>query len=335
MLRVCTKKFAVITLSFAFIANACQFGDDGVSLGEGPAVCGNGLRESGEGCDDGNRVTGDGCSAACAVEGAGAVCGNGTKEAGEGCDDGNTRDGDGCSKACEVETSRPVCGNNVKETGEGCDDGNTRDGDGCSAACTIESPANCTTVPNMGCPAGQTCDVNSNDGTKYCRPAGTKVAEGMCTSAEQCGAGLFCMPHADGKSYCKRWCTQDSQCNGDWSRCTFDLGQLIGPEFAGHKLCTFACDPVNGTGCPGTLGCRVVPNAGGAFTECGAAGASSGACQKDSDCLSGMVCLNSGGVRQCAEYCVIGGVNTCPAGFSCTRPATALDVGPIEYGVCY
>lgn len=35
------------------------------------AVCGNGLKETGEGCDDGNTVAGDGCSAGCAVESGG------------------------------------------------------------------------------------------------------------------------------------------------------------------------------------------------------------------------------------------------------------------------
>jgi cysteine-rich repeat protein len=33
-----------------------------------PAVCGNGMRETGERCDDGNTEAGDGCSAGCQIE---------------------------------------------------------------------------------------------------------------------------------------------------------------------------------------------------------------------------------------------------------------------------
>ncbi len=33
-----------------------------------PPVCGNGVRETGEGCDDGNAQNGDGCSGACSIE---------------------------------------------------------------------------------------------------------------------------------------------------------------------------------------------------------------------------------------------------------------------------
>jgi cysteine-rich repeat protein len=38
------------------------------------AVCGNGVREGGEGCDDGNGLDGDGCNSACAVEAPPAEC---------------------------------------------------------------------------------------------------------------------------------------------------------------------------------------------------------------------------------------------------------------------
>jgi len=49
----------------------CKEGNTRVTVGSvpPPAVCGNGVRESGEGCDDGNTTSGDGCSSGCQREG--------------------------------------------------------------------------------------------------------------------------------------------------------------------------------------------------------------------------------------------------------------------------
>jgi cysteine-rich repeat protein len=42
--------------------------DLNLQLSVSPAICGNGILESGEQCDDGNRVSGDGCSSSCKLE---------------------------------------------------------------------------------------------------------------------------------------------------------------------------------------------------------------------------------------------------------------------------
>jgi len=80
---------------------------------------------------------------ACATS---AVCGNGIRELGEGCDDGNTGACDGCSPTCEVEG----CGNGTIECGEECDDGpsNGGPGDPCDAGCHIVQGGNTIFVPS-------------------------------------------------------------------------------------------------------------------------------------------------------------------------------------------
>jgi cysteine-rich repeat protein len=132
-------------------------------FGEAPpaSVCGNGVKEFGEGCDDGNTNDGDGCSSHCQVEPYWncdptgkkcthqVVCGDGMLEAPEACDDGNTTSGDGCASDCTVECGwecpagmncrAAMCGDGLVAGKEQCDDGNTTDGDGCSANCTLET----------------------------------------------------------------------------------------------------------------------------------------------------------------------------------------------------
>src|SRR6185436_13302175 len=81
-----------------------------------PAICGDGVLQTGEECDDGNATPGDGCSGLCTIEPGYTcptpgqpciytvtqVCGNGQIEGQEQCDDGNKNDGDGCSAGCQV-----------------------------------------------------------------------------------------------------------------------------------------------------------------------------------------------------------------------------------------
>ncbi|MBU0458696.1 DUF4215 domain-containing protein [Patescibacteria group bacterium] len=78
---------------------------------------------------------------------AGPVCGNGIKESGEGCDDGNARSGDGCNVACKNETAIVSCGDNIISVGEDCDDGNLKNGDGCSSKCKKEAVESSSALP--------------------------------------------------------------------------------------------------------------------------------------------------------------------------------------------
>ena len=57
-------KLIVCALVASVLLGACG-GEVGAPLadaGDEPPVCGNGIREPGEGCDDGNDVASDGCT---------------------------------------------------------------------------------------------------------------------------------------------------------------------------------------------------------------------------------------------------------------------------------
>jgi len=70
-----------------------------LSCDPAPAICGDGIVQSGEGCDDGNVTSCDGCSADCRSE----SCGNAIVECGEECDLGADNGGPdaSCTSSCE------------------------------------------------------------------------------------------------------------------------------------------------------------------------------------------------------------------------------------------
>ena len=122
------------------------------------AVCGNGVREPGEGCDDGNTLACDGCSPTCQTEG----CGNGTIECGEECDDGiaNGAPGNPCDATCHVAHVANVV----------FIPGAHRGGNGCLLEWALEN------TPVAGFPAAaQTCI----DGDPACDRDG--ATDGVCT----------------------------------------------------------------------------------------------------------------------------------------------------------
>jgi cysteine-rich repeat protein len=108
-------------------------------------LCGNAVRDLGEGCDNGG------------------LCSNGNRcFLGEACPVGrcNIQINDGCNANCQVEpgwqclgdgtTCKRNCGNGLLNSGETCDDGNSAGSDGCSSTCQIENGYQCP-QPGQSC----------------------------------------------------------------------------------------------------------------------------------------------------------------------------------------
>src|SRR5258705_10768583 len=91
------------------------FGDSTPSCGGGPppAVCGNGIVETGEACDDGNTVNNDTCSNTCEL---GSSSGRARDQVSAGAE--SLKHNPACPQP------GAVCGNRIVATGEACSDRN-------------------------------------------------------------------------------------------------------------------------------------------------------------------------------------------------------------------
>ncbi len=231
-----------------------------------PAVCGNGMVETGETCDDGFADACGTCNATCTGAGMGAVCGDATvcPEL-ESCDDGFTDACGSCNADCTAAGAGSACGDGVRcEETEACDDGFTDACGSCNADCTAVGTA-ATCGDGMRCEETEACDDGFTDACGTCNADCTGVG-----AAATCGDGVRCEEtEACDDGFTDACGTCNADCTAAGTAATCGDGALCDE--------TEACDDGNtadGDGCSMTCEVEIpmdagVPDAGPMETDAG------------------------------------------------------------------
>ncbi|MFO0755949.1 MAG: hypothetical protein U0359_05635 [Byssovorax sp.] len=200
------------------------------------------------------------------------------------------------------------------------------------------------TVPQCGCEAGEQCGINGV--AVACVPEGNVPAGQQCgLPGADCGPGTVCVQTAKSADTCMKFCDSDADCQAPGGLCLLTLNDGMGGSIQGVILCTENCNPATNTGCPvpGTA-CQLLKESGGFMrflTRCGNAGAGTqaSACMSSDDCAPKFGCFNTDpadpNANACFKWCMVNGVQNCPAGTSCNALQTPILVGNDEYGVCF
>ncbi|MDG2304672.1 MAG: DVUA0089 family protein [Candidatus Binatia bacterium] len=248
-------------------------------------------------------------------------CGNTEVGYDEVCDDGNTDDGDYCSFDCRRETS--ICGDSQTGADEACDDGNTSDGDYCSADCRVETAV----CGDSQVGPGEVCDDGNTNDEDYCRSDCQRITA-VCGDTD-IGPGEACDDGdtADG-DYCNADCTQVTAVCGDGAvgpgECCDDGDTTPATDAACDATCT------SGSLCPP---CNFSP---GDYSycwsaECGPCTEGMGHCRYQSECASGLTCVDNIGPQYGFRYWV-DVCKTVVCGDGVQEGAEACDDGNTEDG---
>ncbi|MFK7992108.1 MAG: hypothetical protein AB8I08_39180 [Sandaracinaceae bacterium] len=208
---------------------------------------------------------------------------------------------------------------------------------GCRPDVGVACPASpCRLVqPQCGCAEGEGCALDAFGGGLSCQPiAGLGVELDACVDGGQaaCAPGYFCALEGTGEAFCKRFCELDADCPQPGSACANNVRLATGTP-SGQTACTTSCDPVDQTGCPSSLACRLARDGSPprTFVDCREFGAAAeGApCMGAEVCAPGLICLND----TCQRICRPGGPPVCELSLTCT-PSEILLLDGEQLGTC-
>lgn len=272
-----------------------------------PSVCGDGTCEGTETCST--------CPADCGA--CQEVCGNGTCGAGETC--GN----------CEVDCGK--CGSN-------CGNGTCSDGETCSTcpadcgACPVKTCSNPVTSPE--CAVNEQCYPAENDPNE-CLEAGPFTEGQSCNTLTACAKGHLCIGNL-----CRKLCDVSGQggltCNtgvcldlmfGDNKPVGFNAGYCLPPD---------GCNGLTNAGCPDNENCAPVPQ--GNYCVPAGVGGDGAACQGDTDCQLGYICVGDQNSGQCRRKCHVQGLQPNCSSLGGLYQCAGLTINgvpaPDKLGVC-
>jgi hypothetical protein len=174
----------------------------------------------------------------------------------------------------------------------------------------------CDVLRQCGCESGNTCDADYWEVLiptieTYCRPIGPKAVGDACESNRDCGFGATC---DFGGLMCRASCARPPECTAPGGHC-LDLVRPNSSASPSPSVCTENCDPLKQTGCPSERGCYLASVQRSLYTYCSTPGPGlqGSACEGQSACKAGYICLN-GGCRKLCEP----GITTCATPTSCT-----------------
>lgn len=229
------------------------------------------------------------------------------------------------------------CAPGVAPRGDGQGDGSDMSGQGDAddqdpgdPADAGGDPASCQTVPNEGCGDDAACDRRA-DGPFQCRPfvAGART-QTECAVLDDCDRGYTCVGFPDSPAHCKRYCASDADCEA--GLCSEQLAN-------GAGLCSDACEPPSGDGCPAGWRCYLVSVGADTATTCryDTAALEEGASCDPADrfaCKAGMDCIQQGDAGYCRTFCRLGDPVTACAVGTCTDVGYPALITGDRYGLC-
>jgi hypothetical protein len=205
----------------------------------------------------------------------------------------------------------------------------------------------CRILPQMGCPAGQTCYYVDGTGT-VCAAPGNGAPGTPCEIGPDCLPGYECLFISGASGRCRSLCLTDADC-GAAGPCIAVFDRFTMAPIPDIGDCLDACDPL-ASACPvPTDTCDVIAvttregrSATATYCRTPGSGADGSGCLDGAACAAGHTCDSSA----CRRLCRVGGTD-CAAGRACVasrglpgvgicRPASVdagmSDAGPLDAG---